>query len=128
MERVIDLTGPVGQDDRDELLAAHEVDVLRLLTRRWTFELLMVLGEGPARYSELLRGLPGIHQRILSERLKALEEMGLVDRAESREPTRRRDGPGKVQVTYSLNEAGVELRPALQALRQWIRSTELTPV
>lgn len=104
-------------------MESEEAEVLRHLTRRWTFELLLVLCEGPARYSELLRGLPGIHQRILTERLKALEEMGLVDRVESREYVRRRNGgPGRVQVTYSLSEAGAGLRPALAALQQWIRS------
>lgn len=127
-ERVIDLRDS-APDGRDELLTSAEVDVLRLVTRRWTFEILMVLCDGPARYSELLRGLPGIHQRILTQRLKDLEEMGLVDRLETREVPRRSDalGPGKVQVTYSLNDAGATLRPALRALRQWIRTAASPP-
>lgn len=100
-------------------LTEDDVDRLRTLTHRWALEILMVLAAGPTRYSELLRGIPGINQRLLTERLKELEADGLVDRTEDRDRPSKR-GPGRLQVTYTLNTRGEQLQPVLRELRSWL--------
>lgn len=107
--------------DRDELLDADEVAAVRVITRRWTIEILMALSEGRIRYSELLHGVAGIRQRLLTQRLRDLEASGLVDRIETRDGSGTSTGPGRVQVSYALTPAGAALQPALVALRRWIR-------
>lgn len=92
---------------------------MRLITRRWTIEILMALSEGGVRYTELLHGVAGIRQRLLTQRLRELEASGLVDRIETRGGGTSR-GPGRVQVSYALTPAGAALTPALIALRRWI--------
>ena len=79
---------------------------------RWTLliarELLL---QGGCRYTDLQHGLPGIATNLLSERLRELEEHGLVD---------RRAAPPPVATTlYELTDAGRELEPILRALGRW---------
>lgn len=63
------------------------------------------------RFAELKRAIPGLSDRLLSQRLRELESSGLMDRTvEEGQP---------VKVTYELTEKGESLRPAIQALRQW---------
>lgn len=100
-------------------LTEADVDRLRTLTHRWALEILMVLAAGPTRYSDLLRAIPGINQRVLTERLKELEADGLVDRTEGRDRPSKR-GPGRLQVTYTLNARGEQLQPVLRELRSWL--------
>ena len=47
---------------------------------RWTLLVIRELLEGPRRYAELLDGLPGIATNLLAERLRSLEENGIVVR------------------------------------------------
>ena len=65
------------------------------------------------RYAELGKAIPGLSDRLLSDRLRELEKEGLVERkVESGSP---------VRVTYSLTKAGYELDPALSELKDWAR-------
>jgi DNA-binding HxlR family transcriptional regulator len=79
---------------------------------RWTLLIIReLLLQGGCRYTDLQQGLPGIATNLLSERLKELEEQGLV---------RREAAPPPVATTlYHLTEAGRELKPVLQALGRW---------
>lgn len=66
---------------------------------------------GPQRFNELLGTVPGLSDRLLSERLRELETEGLV---------RREVEPGPpVCVRYSLTEAGRNLEPSIALLGQW---------
>ncbi|MDT0342213.1 winged helix-turn-helix transcriptional regulator [Streptomyces litchfieldiae] len=114
-----------AQDNRDEaLLAAGAYDegpcsapdnaVLRvfgLLGKRWTGVLLATLMNGPGHFAELKRAVPGISERMLSDRLTELAHEGLVSRTVQ-------EGP-PLRVTYRLTEAGRELRPAMVELTRW---------
>jgi len=65
---------------------------------------------GPKGFNELLRA-SGINSKTLSATLKFLEEYGIVDRkVVSTRP---------FSVQYSLTQAGLELKPALEALGNW---------
>jgi DNA-binding HxlR family transcriptional regulator len=90
--------------------------LLRLLTGPWTIYILWVLSEhGPQRFGALKRAVPGISTRILTERLRMLEQAGVVWRqqAQTIPPA----------VTYGLTERGMELRTVLDGLgeiaRRW---------
>jgi DNA-binding HxlR family transcriptional regulator len=84
---------------------------IELIGRRWTGAIIYVLMNGPATFSEILPQVPELSDRLLSERLKELEEAGLVSREviPSRPP----------KVSYSLRDKGRALKPALDALGEW---------
>jgi len=55
-------------------------ELLQLLTKPWTMHILWVLNTGPTRFGELRRQIDGISSRLLTERLRDLEEKGVVYR------------------------------------------------
>jgi len=84
---------------------------LDVVGERWTLLVVRNLLLGPLRYSELLRGLPGITTNLLAKRLKEMEEFGLVERI--------RAGAGEGGQAYRLTEVGRALEPAVHALGRW---------
>ena len=85
--------------------------LLRLLTGPWTTYILWVLRtNGPTRFGELKRCVPGISAKMLTERLRMLEEARVIFR--HYEPTI------PPQVTYGLAARGEELREALDKLNE----------
>jgi DNA-binding HxlR family transcriptional regulator len=82
-----------------------------LFGKRWNAVIIDVLLQRPARFGELSRAVPGLSQRILSERLRELAGAGLVER--------HVDTGSPVSVTYSLTERGQSLAPAMEAMREW---------
>ena len=80
-----------------------------MLCTRWTIVLLRELLAGSTRFNELRRGLPRMSPALLSQRLKELEEAGIVERV----PV---DGePGLNE--YRLTSSGRELEPLVVRLR-----------
>src|SRR6266513_4531586 len=66
---------------------------------------------GPARYTDLQHGLPGIATNMLADRLREMEDAGIV---------RREAAPPPVATTlFQLTERGEELMPVLFALGRW---------
>ena len=62
---------------------------LDILGERWTLLILRELVGGPRRYGDLRAELPGIATNLLAERLKELQDAGLVDRADLPPPIAR---------------------------------------
>jgi DNA-binding HxlR family transcriptional regulator len=98
--------------------------LLRLLMGPWTTYILWVLAsEGPTRFGALKRRVPGISAKVLTERLRTLEEAGVIYR--QYEPTI----PPKV--TYGLAPRGQELRAVLDQLNavalRWQRADGAVP-
>jgi len=82
---------------------------LDLLGERWTLLILRELLGGARRYSDLRADLPGIATNLLADRLRELEEAGLVERAELPAPAAR--------TVYRLSDrAWREIPPILQAI------------
>jgi DNA-binding HxlR family transcriptional regulator len=55
--------------------------LLELITRPWTMHILLALGQnGPTRFGALRRSIEGISSRVLTERLRLLEEKGFIYR------------------------------------------------
>ena len=77
---------------------------------RWSLLIVRELLVGPARYRELLAGLPGIATNLLAERLRDLEDAGVVQRQLDN------DSNG---IVYALTPWGSELRGAIDALVNW---------
>jgi len=91
---------------------------IELIGKRWTGAILCALTERPMRFGELGKVVPGLSDRLLSQRLRELEEEGLVEReVEAGSP---------VRVTYSLTEVGRELDPAIKELQIWARRWKRT--
>jgi DNA-binding HxlR family transcriptional regulator len=78
---------------------------------RWTLLLVRELMVGPKRFKDLLEGLPGIGTNLLSDRLKDLEQTGMV--------SRRVLLPPAGSTVYELTELGLGLEPVVFALGRW---------
>ncbi len=84
---------------------------VELIGKRWTGAIISVLLNGPRRFSELLSAIPGISDRLLTERLRELENEKLIARhVESGSP---------VRVAYELTCAGAELKQPMDSLGRW---------
>ncbi|WP_237536353.1 helix-turn-helix domain-containing protein [Streptomyces sp. SID5785] len=85
--------------------------VFALLGKRWTGLVVAVLMQGPVHFSDLRRAIPGISERMLSDRLTELGAAGLV--------VREVDAGPPLRVAYRLTDAGLALDPALRELGAW---------
>src|SRR5260370_24464751 len=81
---------------------------LEVVGERWALLVLRELFAGPKRFTDLAEGLPGVGTSVLSERLRQLENDGLVSR-------RRLGPPARAQV-YALTARGAALKPVLAGL------------
>src|SRR3979490_286643 len=99
-------TPPTTEEDRT--VCPRFRRALELIGRRWTGAILRVLAGGPARFHVLVAAVPGISERLLSERLRELEVEGLVERTVLPGPP--------VGVEYQLSESGLDLGVAMSAL------------
>lgn len=84
---------------------------MEVLGGKWTAVVLAHLKEAPRRFSELRRLIPDISEKMLTQRLRAMESEGIVSR------TVVSDTPPHVE--YDLTDAGRSLAPALQSLYDW---------
>ena len=82
-----------------------------LLGKRWCGVVLGTLSGGPAGFRALSRAVEGISDSMLSDRLAALTNAGLVTRTVD-------EGP-PLAVAYELTEAGHALLPALERISRW---------
>ncbi len=78
---------------------------------RWTLLIIRELSAGPRRFTDLIEGLPGISPNLLTERLKELEQEGLL--------RRRKLPPPAASNVYELTAVGQALEPTLLELGKW---------
>lgn len=94
--------------------ASHVARVLRMLAGRWKLPILFRLFANPAmRNSQLLRELPSISQKMLTQHLRELEQDGLIARQDFQ------SSPPHVE--YLMTTAGRDLMPILMAARDFSR-------
>src|SRR5215510_6232672 len=84
---------------------------LEVLGGKWKTVILAHLKERSLRYAELRLLIPSLSDKMLTERLKDLEELGLVVR-------HKRGGRGSPS-RYELTRRGRTLSPVLQGLYDW---------
>lgn len=77
---------------------------------RWNLLIVRQLLTGPARYRDLLDGLPGVATNLLADRLRDLETAGVVERQIAEEGN---------SITYALTTWGTELREPIESLIRW---------
>ena len=93
---------------RDLCGIARALDVVG---ERWALLVVRELMFGPKRFADLHRGLPGLSQNVLTQRLRDLEDSQVL--------VRRRALPPAAGLIYELTDHGRELEPVLLALGRW---------
>jgi DNA-binding HxlR family transcriptional regulator len=85
---------------------------LDVVGNRWSLLVVReLLIRGPIRYTDIRTGVPGIATNLLADRLRDLEEAGVI---------RREAAPPPIATTlYHLTPRGKELRPVVLALGRW---------
>jgi DNA-binding HxlR family transcriptional regulator len=84
---------------------------IELIGKRWTGAVVRALMPAPARFNQLLMGIPGISDRVLTERLRELEYEGLVERLVDPGPP--------VRVSYRLTQRGRALENVIASVDAW---------
>jgi DNA-binding HxlR family transcriptional regulator len=84
---------------------------VELVGRRWSGAILRALMSGATRFSDIQAAVPGLSDRLVSERLKELDAEGIVERIVIPETP--------VRIEYRLTEKGLALLPAIEALSEW---------
>lgn len=102
--------GPDGNPASNQV-CPHFHAAIELIGKRWSGAIIWALGDADLRFADLKRSVPGLSDRLLSQRLRELEGAGLVKRTVE-------DGK-PVRVIYSLTEKGLGLIPAVRAVEEW---------
>ena len=84
---------------------------VELIGRKWTGAIIRAMLYGRTRYSELLAAVPGLSDRMLSERLRELEQEGVVVRTVVPETP--------VRIDYSLSAKGRALADVMRTIAHW---------
>lgn len=93
---------------------------LNFLSKKWILPILCRLNEHPVmRYNELLRSMEGITNMMLTQCLKDLQSLGLVNRVQYNEMPLR--------VEYSLTPVGRDLVPSVYELALWSVNIDTSP-
>ena len=108
----ITTTIEVGVASTDGSYCPHFHHVIELIGRRWTGAILLVLSSGPSRFSGLRHQIPGLSDRLLSERLDELEDEGIVEHRELNDHT-----------FYQLSQKGAGLLPVIHAIETFAQAT-----
>ena len=89
-----------------------------LIGRRWTGAIVRVMLDGVTRFSDLVQHVPGLSDRMLSERLKELEAEGIIERCVFA------DTP--VRIEYRMTDKGRALGTVVESIGAW--ATEWIPL
>ena len=84
---------------------------LNVLGQKWVLRIVRVLGDRTQRFCELQDALGGANSATLSQRLKLLEDEGLIER--------RAISSVPPWVEYSLTPKGTDLRGAINGIDRW---------
>ena len=90
----------------------HYHRAIELIGRRWTGAILRAMLTGVSRFSDLATTIPGLSDRMLSERLKVLEAEGIVVRTVTPETP--------VRIEYHLTDKGRALGSVVEAVSAWV--------
>ena len=97
--------------DEDRTVCESFQRAAELVGKRWIPQIVWVLLGGPGRYSALGDAIPEISDTLLSERLRELEEAGIV--------TRTVTPSTPVLIEYGLTERGRDLAAVIEGLSSW---------
>jgi DNA-binding HxlR family transcriptional regulator len=103
----------------DDSLCRGFLGSVELVGKRWSSGILLALARGAERFSEIIASIPGLSDRVLAERLRELESVGLLRREVI--------ATMPVQVRYRLTDRGADLLDSLQPLVGWSQRWEKQP-
>lgn len=93
---------------------------VELIGKRWTGAILRAMRSGRVRFSDISDAVPGLHDRLLSERLKELDHEGVIERVVIPETP--------VRIEYHLSAKGRDLDSVMDAITDWAeRWVSVTP-
>jgi DNA-binding HxlR family transcriptional regulator len=95
----------------DSPVCEHFQRAAELIARRWNPQIVSAMLAGNARFTDIRDSIPGLSDRLLSERLKELEGAGLVTRTVTPETP--------VRIEYGLTAQGRDLSGLVDELRGW---------
>jgi DNA-binding HxlR family transcriptional regulator len=84
---------------------------MELLGKKWTGLIIRVLLGGPRRFKDIKEQIPEMSDRVLSERMKELEDAQILIRKVFPETP--------VRIEYELTPKGKSLEPVIKAIQQW---------
>jgi DNA-binding HxlR family transcriptional regulator len=97
----------------DKSICPRFEKAMTILSQRWTGLIIYQLLTGPQRFCTIESSV-GVSGRVLSERLKDLESVGIVRREVHPETP--------VRIEYSLTEKGKALEPLMKEIEKWSQS------
>ena len=109
-------TAPAPRSRAERRAAAQRAEsaataALNVLGRKWVMRIIRALGDRTQRFCELQDALGGANSATLSQRLKMLEDEGLIER--------RAISAVPPWVEYSLTAKGSDLRGAIAGIDRW---------
>src|SRR3989304_5499662 len=103
------MRSPPSEDPEQVCPRFHRA--VELVGKRWTGAIVRTLMDGPRRFSEILDAVPGLHDRLLSGRLKELGNEGVVARGVYPAPP--------VRIEYERTERGRDLEGVVAEVQHW---------
>ena len=82
-----------------------------ILGDRWTLLIVRDMLTGTCHFNDFERGLPGISRGLLADRLRRLQQVGIVEKVEMEY--------GRNRTQYQLTKSGQELYPVIESLLNW---------
>ncbi len=96
---------------KDELPQCPVATTVQIIGSKWKLLILRNLLTRPWRFNELRKNLEGISQKVLTDSLRSMEEVGIITRTVYSEVPPR--------VEYALSELGESIRPIIDAMAEW---------
>lgn len=97
--------------DTENKLCSKVEECYHIMGKKWMGLIIHTLIAEPKRFSEIHSYIPDLSKRVLNERMKELEDCGIV--------LRNVIADRPVRTEYSLTKKGLELGRSLQALEEW---------
>ncbi|MED4603251.1 helix-turn-helix domain-containing protein [Paenibacillus validus] len=97
--------------DQPQTMCPKFEAAFEILGKRWTGLIVRALLVGPRRFKDISEMIPGMSDRMLAERFKELEAVGVISRHVYPETP--------VRIEYQLTDKGKALRPVMEAVQQW---------
>ena len=96
---------------KNELPECPVATTVQLIGSKWKLLIIRNLMMRPWRFNELLKSLPGLSQKVLTDSLRSMEKDGIITRTVYPEVPPR--------VEYALSELGESMRPIMKSLEVW---------
>jgi len=101
----------LGVDNMNEKLCPKMEESLMLFGKKWIGLIVFSLLDGPKKFSDIEKFIPGLSGRVLTERLKELEKIGIINKNVTSDNT--------VKINYELTRKGIDLSNVFKSIGDW---------